>query len=86
MFFFCKETYHWSLRKVRPSSEGFGGEFEMGKIAFWGEILKKSTERRAEREGDWKQDYPGNLPLEFKENGTLLGRFWRGIRNWEDCF
>ena len=28
----------------------------------------------------------GNLPLEFKESGTLLGRFWRGIRNWEDCF
>ena len=28
----------------------------------------------------------GNLPLEFKEGGTLLGRFWRGIRNWEDCF
>ncbi|WJZ91162.1 hypothetical protein VitviT2T_010261 [Vitis vinifera] len=48
----------------------------MGKIAFWGEILKKSTERRAEREGDWKQDYPGNLPLEFKENGTLLGRLF----------
>ena len=28
----------------------------------------------------------GNLPLEFKEDGTLLGRFWRGIWNWEDCF
>ena len=28
----------------------------------------------------------GNLPLEFKEGGTLLGRFWRGIWNWEDCF
>ena len=28
----------------------------------------------------------GNLPLEFKEGGTLLGRFWRGIQNWEDCF
>ena len=21
----------------------------------------------------------GNLPLEFKEGGTLLGRFWRGV-------
>ena len=28
----------------------------------------------------------GNLPLEFKESGTLLGKFWRGIWNWEDCF
>ena len=28
----------------------------------------------------------GNLPLEFKEGGTLLGRFWRGIWSWEDCF
>ena len=28
----------------------------------------------------------GNLPLEFKQDGTLLGRFWRGIWNWEDCF
>ena len=28
----------------------------------------------------------GNLLLEFKEGGTLLGRFWRGIWNWEDCF
>ena len=28
----------------------------------------------------------GNLPLEFKESGTLLGRFWRRIWNWEDCF
>ena len=28
----------------------------------------------------------GNLPLETKESGTLLGRFWRGIWSWEDCF
>ena len=28
----------------------------------------------------------GNLLLEFKEGGILLGRFWRGIWNWEDCF
>ena len=24
--------------------------------------------------------------MEFKEGGTLLGRFWRGIQNGEDCF
>ena len=41
MFFFCKETYHWSLRKVGLSLEGFGGEFEVGKIAFELEDLKK---------------------------------------------
>ena len=29
-----KETYHWSLRKVGLSMEGFGGEFEIEKIAF----------------------------------------------------
>ena len=28
----------------------------------------------------------GNLLLEFKEGGTLLGRFWRGIWNWEDLW
>ena len=28
----------------------------------------------------------GNLLLEFKEGGTLLGRFGRGIWNCEDCF
>ena len=32
--FFCKETYYWSLRKVGLFLEGFGGEFEVGKIAF----------------------------------------------------
>ena len=31
---FCKETYHWSLRKVGLSLGGFGGEFEIGRIAF----------------------------------------------------
>ena len=32
----------------------------------------------------------GNLPLEFKEGGTLLGRFWKGnlklgrlLLNWK---
>ena len=29
-----KETYHWSIRKVGLSLEGFGEEFEIGKIAF----------------------------------------------------
>ena len=38
---FCKETYHWSLRKVGLSLEGFGGEFEIGKIAFELEDLRK---------------------------------------------
>ena len=28
----------------------------------------------------------GNLPLEFKESGTLLRRFWRRIWSWENCF
>ena len=45
---FCKETYHWSLRKVGLSLEGFGGEFEVGKIAFESEDLKKDKEKRRE--------------------------------------
>ena len=45
---FCKETYHWSLRKVGLSSEGFEGEFKMGKIAFELEDLKKEKEKRRE--------------------------------------
>ena len=47
--FFCKETYHWSLRKVGLSLEGFGGEFEVGKIAFELEDLKKEKGKRKKR-------------------------------------
>ena len=34
---------------VRPSSEGFRGEFEMGKIAFEWEDFKKRKRRGEER-------------------------------------
>ena len=34
-----------------------------------GGILKKSAERRAEREGDWKQDCPGTFLVTF---GVLI--------------
>ena len=43
-----KETYHWSLRKVGLSLEGFGGEFEIEKIAFDWKILKKKKRSRKE--------------------------------------
>ena len=33
------------------------------------EILKKSAERRAEREGDWRQDCPGTFLVTF---GVLI--------------
>ena len=36
-----KKTYHWSLRKVGFSLEGFGGEFKIGRIAFDWKIKKK---------------------------------------------
>ena len=41
--FFCKETYHWGLRKVGLSLEGFGGEFEL-------EDLKKEKKEKGRRE------------------------------------
>ena len=50
---FCKETYYWSLRKVGLSLEGFGEEFEIGKIAFELEDLKKDKEKRREKIGDF---------------------------------
>ena len=42
---FCKETYDWSLRKVGLSLEGFGEEFEIGKIAFELEDLKRISKK-----------------------------------------
>ena len=51
---FCKETYYWSLRKVRLSLEGLGEEFEIMKIAFELEDLKKKDkEKRREKIGDF---------------------------------
>ena len=44
-----KETYHWSLRKVRRSLEGFGGEFVIGKIAFDWKIYTKEEKKKENR-------------------------------------
>ena len=39
---------------MRPSSEGFGGEFEMGKIAFeWEDFKKKEKKRRRKEIGEF---------------------------------
>ena len=51
--FFCKETYYWSLRKAGLSLEGLGEEFEIMKIAFELEDLKKDKEKRRGKIGDF---------------------------------
>ena len=46
---FCKETYDWSLRKVGLSLEGFREEFEIGKIVFELEDLKRISRKEERR-------------------------------------
>ena len=62
---------------MRLSLEGFGEEFEIGKIAFELEDLKKDKEKRREKIGDFAGD------LGFRERGIYIsergrkgGAFW----------
>ena len=48
-----QETYYWSLRKAGLSLEGLGEEFEIMRIAFELEDLKKDKEKRREKIGDF---------------------------------
>ena len=70
---FCKETYHWSLRKVGLSLEGFWRGIWKGKDCLWMGRFKK---RKKEKE-------------EGARIGVLVGKFWwdrleeKAQRNWK---